>query len=372
MSNAKLFPWSSFVWIALTLPTLPALAHDNDNNNGNGNGNGQTVYESKVLVSNGGIPANFTDPNLINGWGVAFNPNGFVWVNAADAGKSVLYDGNGQPQSLVVTVPGPGGGEGNPTGIVFSGGMDFVVSNGTTNGPARFLFATEQGTIAGWAPNVNATNAIQAVDNSSKKAHYTGLALSGNGTTHLLYAANFSQARIDVFDGTFKSVSVPGGFTDSKLPKLYAPFGIQAIGGDIYVTYAKQEEEGGDEEEQGAGLGIVNVFDPEGHLIRRIATRGPLNAPWGIALAPASFGGFGGALLIGNLGDGTINAFGPRSGKFLGALSGADHKPLHVDGLWGMQFGNGISGQETNSLFWAAGPNDESDGAYGVISAVSK
>ncbi|WP_129778049.1 TIGR03118 family protein [Peristeroidobacter soli] len=370
MSTVKLFPWSSFAWIALTLPTLPALGHDDYNNDGNGRG--QAVYESQVLVSNGGIPANFTDPNLINAWGVAFNPNGFVWVNAADAGKSVLYDGNGQPQSLVVTVPGPGGGAGNPTGIVFSGGMDFVVTNGTTNGPARFLFATEQGTIAGWAPNVNATNALTAVDNSARKAHYTGLALSGNGTTHLLYAANFSQARIDVFDGTFKAIDVSGGFADPKLPKLYAPFGIQAIGGDIYVTYAKQEEAGGDEEQQGAGLGIVNVFDPQGTLIRRIATRGPLNAPWGIALAPASFGGFGGALLIGNLGDGTINAFGPRSGKFLGSLKGADRQPLHVDGLWGLQFGNGISGQQTNALFWAAGPNDESDGAYGVISAVSK
>ncbi len=147
-------------------------AEDHDD----GNGRGRAVYESKVLVSNGGIPANFTDPNLLNGWGVAFNPNGFVWVSAEGSGKSVLYDGNGQPQSLVVAIPGPGGAAGSPTGIVFSGGADFVVTNGTTNGPARFLFATEQGTIAGWAPNVNATNALTAVDNSSRERglHRTG------------------------------------------------------------------------------------------------------------------------------------------------------------------------------------------------------
>ena len=373
MSVAIPRPWSSVACAVLTLTTFAAIAHDDqDGNSNNGNNHPRSVYESHVLVSNGGLPANFTDPNLINGWGVAFNPTGFVWVNAADAGKSVLYDGNGQPQSLVVTIPGPGGAAGNPTGIVFTGGSDFVVSNGTTTGPARFLFATEQGTIAGWAPNVNATNALTAVDNSSSDAVYTGLALSGNGTTHLLYACNFSKARIDVFDGTFKAVDVPGGFADPKLPKQYAPFGIQAIGGDVYVTYAKQEEPGGDEEEQGPGLGVVNVFDPEGHLLRRIATHGTLNAPWGIALAPASFGFFGGALLIGNLGDGTINAFGLRSGKFLGRLRGADNRAIHVDGLWGIQFGNGILSQPTNSLFWAAGPNDEEDGAYGVIEVVTK
>jgi uncharacterized protein (TIGR03118 family) len=364
MSTASLIARSGLACAAFTLTTLPAIAHDDDSN---GNGRARSVYESKVLVSNGGLPANFTDENLINGWGVAFNPTGFVWVSSEDAGKSVLYDGNGQPQSLVVTVPGPGGAEGNPTGIVFSAGTDFVVSNGTTMGPARFIFATEQGTIAGWAPNVNATNALEAVDNSKQGAVYTGLALSGNGTTHLLYACNFSKARIDVFDGTFKSVDVPGDFDDPNLPSSYAPFGIQAIGGDIYVTYAKQEQPGSDEEEAGAGLGIVDVFDPQGHLIRRIASHGPLNAPWGIALAPASFGDFGGALLVGNLGDGTINAYGPRSGKFLGRLRGANNRPIHVEGLWGIQFGNGILGQPTNSLFWAAGPNDETDGAYGVI-----
>jgi uncharacterized protein (TIGR03118 family) len=328
-------------------------------------------YENHVLVSNGAVAADFTDPNLINGWGVAFNPTGFVWVSAQGSGKATLYDGTGKPQALVVTIPGVGDEAGEPTGIVFSGGTDFVVSNGTTSGPARFIFATEGGTIAGWAPNVNATNALTAVDNSGSDAVYTGLALSGDGVTHLLYAANFSQARIDVFDGTFKPVQVPGGFTDHHLPKSYSPFGIQAINGDIYVTYAKQEEAGGEEEVQGPGLGIVNVFDPQGHLIRRIVTGGALNAPWGLTLAPASFGKFGGALLVGNLGDGSINAYGPLSGRFLGTLRDLNGRRIRAEGLWGMAFGNGINAQQTNALFYAAGPNDEVDGAYGVITAVT-
>jgi len=348
---------------SLTLSAGSVLAHDNDHE--------RLAYRNDVLVSNGAIPAPFTDPNLINAWGVAFNPTGFVWVNDADSGKSTLYDGTGKPQALVVSVPGPGGAMGHPTGIVFSAGADFVVTNGTTNGPARFIFATEDGTIAGWAPNVNATNALTAVDNSLSAAVYTGLALSGNGTTHLLYAANFRSGQVDVFDGTFKPVALDGGFKDPRLPRGYSPFGIQAIGGDIYVTYAKQDDSG-DEEVQGPGLGIVNVFDPQGHLVRRVATRGVLNAPWGLALAPASFGEFAGALLVGNLGDGHLNAFGPRTGKFLGTLRGLDHRAIHVDGLWGIAFGNGVAAQPTNSLFYASGPNDEEDGAYGVISVVSK
>lgn len=328
------------------------------------------AYTNDVLVSNGTIPANFTDPNLINGWGVVFNPTGFVWVSDADSGKSTLYDGTGKPQTLVVSIPGVGGEPGHPTGIVFSGGADFVVTNGTANGPARFIFATEDGTIAGWAPNVDAANALTAIDNSASESVYTGLALGGDGTTHLLYAANFHSGKVDVFDGTFKPVEVPGGFVDPKLPPGFAPFGIQAIGGDIYVTYAKQDESGEDEV-AGPGLGYVDVFDPDGNMIRRIASRGALNAPWGLALAPASFGLFGGALLVGNLGDGRIHAYGPITGALLGTLRGVDRHTIQVDGLWGIAFGNGVNGQKSNSLFYASGPNDEADGAYGVINVAT-
>ena len=278
MSNATVSMRVRIVSAALALVTCAAVADDQDSH-------ARQSYHNQVLVSNGALPANFVDPNLVNGWGVAFNPQGFVWVSAEDTGKATLYDGTGSPQTLVVTIPGPNGEMGHPTGIVFSGGTDFIVGNGTTNGPSRFIFATENGTIAGWAPNVNALNAFTAVDNSDAEALYTGLALGGNGETHLLYAANFRGARIEVFDGTFKAVQVDGGFVDTRLPQGYAPFGVQAINGDIYVTYAKQDETG-EEEVQGPGRGFVDVFDPDGHLIRRVASRGVLNAPWGSRSRP--------------------------------------------------------------------------------------
>jgi uncharacterized protein (TIGR03118 family) len=352
---------------SMTIVAAGALAHDD---------RPEQFYRNTVLASDGALRANFTDEHLKNAWGLAFNPTGFAWVADEDANVSTLYDGNGQPsppvpQPLVVEIPGPDATKGNPTGIVFSGGPDFVVSKGGVSGPARFIFATEQGNLAGWAPNVDATHAVFVPKDpaDTDEAVYTGLALSGNGTTHLLYAANFLQGRIDVFDGTFKHVSVPGRFRDSHLPARFSPFGIQAINGDLYVAYAKQDESG-EEEVQGQGLGLVDVFDPDGRLLRRVATRGVLNAPWGLALAPASFGKFGGALLVGNLGDGTINAFGPLTGKFLGSLRDRNNRRLHIDGLWGLQFGNGVFALKTNQLFYTAGPNDEENGAFGVITAV--
>jgi uncharacterized protein (TIGR03118 family) len=356
--------------LILGLCAVAATAHDDERNGGFRH----QAYSNHVLVSDGNIQADFTDPNLVNGWGIAFNPNGPVWVSDADTGKSTLYDGTGKPQPLVVTIPGVGGENGAPTGIVFAGGNDFVVSmttaSGTVSGPARFIFATEDGTIAGWAPNVNLTSAI-TVPTAATNANYKGLALSGNGTTHLLYAADFRNNRVDVFDGNFKPVARQGAFVDPMLPRGYAPFGIQAIGGDVYVTYAKQDS-AGDDEIAGPGFGFVDVYTADGMLLGRLASRGVLNAPWGMALAPASFGDFGGALLIGNFGDGTINAFDPRDGRFLGSLRDQAQRRIRVDGLWGMAFGNGVSAQKTNSLYYAAGPNDEENGVYGVIEAVAK
>jgi uncharacterized protein (TIGR03118 family) len=359
---------------SLMLATSAIAGAPHDDNDGRHFDFRPQAYSNHVLVSDGNVAADFTDPNLRNGWGVAFNPNGFVWVSDNHAGKSTLYDGTGKPQSLVVTIPGVGGEAGAPTGIVFSGGADFVVSvmtpTGTVSGPARFIFVTEAGTIAGWAPTVNPTNAI-AVPTPATNASYKGLAFSGNGTTHLLYATDFRNARVDVFDGMFKPVMKPGAFVDPFLPKGYAPFGIQAINGDIYVSYAKQDSEG-EEEVTGPGLGFVDVYSPDGVLQGRLASRGALNAPWGMALAPASFGDFGGAVLVGNFGDGTINAYDPRSGRWLGALRDQYQRRIRVDGLWGIAFGNGISAQKTNALYYAAGPNDEENGAYGVIEPVGR
>lgn len=338
---------------------------------GNADGN---FYQQRNLVSDGFVPADNTDPNLVNAWGIAFNPFGFVWVADNETGVSTLYDGAGKIQPLVVQIPGPANAsvKGTPTGIVFSGSPGFVVTQDGVSGPSRFIFATEDGVIAGWAPNVDGTHAIRAVDNSaSTGAIYKGLALSAGGSGNLLYAADFHNNRVDVFDSSFKPVALPSGaFTDSSLPADFAPFGIQAINGNIYVSYAKQDAAKSDDV-TGAGLGYVNVFDPNGHLIRRVVSNGALDAPWGMALAPAGFGEFSNRLLVGNFGDGTINAYDLATGAFVGTLKGADQQPIQISGLWGLAFGNGFAGQPVNTLFFAAGPEDEEHGLYGRIDSAS-
>jgi uncharacterized protein (TIGR03118 family) len=327
-------------------------------------------YQQRNLVSDGAIAADNKDGNLINGWGIAFNPTAFVWVADNGTGVATLYDGAGKPQSLVVQIPAPANmsGRGNPTGIVFNGSSEFVVSQGQQTGPSRFIFATEDGVIAGWAPNVDATHAIRVVDNSKTSgAIYKGLALSAAGNGSRLYAADFHNNKVDVFDAAFKPVSLASdAFADATLPAGFAPFGIQAINGDIYVAYAKQDD-AKEDEVRGQGLGYINVFDPNGRLIRRVASQGMLNAPWGIALAPAGFGKFSNRLLVGNFGDGTINAYDVATGDFVGQLQGTDGKPLQIDGLWGIAFGNGFQNQSVNTLFFAAGPGDEKQGLYGRI-----
>lgn len=329
-----------------------------------------SFYEQHNLVSDGFVAADHVDRNLINTWGIAFNPTAVVWVANNGSGTSTLYDGAGNAVPLVVQVPGPvtSADPGKPTGIVFSGTPDFAVSQGGKSGASRFIFATEQGTIAGWAPNVDMTHAVTAVDNSAKSAIYKGLALSAGGTGNLLYATDFHNSRIDVFDSKFQPVQVAGPFSDPFLPPRFAPFGIQAIGGNLYVTYAKQDADGEDDV-AGAGLGFVDVYDPNGFLLRRVAAHGPLNAPWGLALAPAGFGRFANALLVGNFGDGRINAYDLVTGRYIGRLRGADHRPIQIEGLWGLAFGNGFANQPVNTLYFTAGPNDETHGLYGSISA---
>jgi uncharacterized protein (TIGR03118 family) len=327
-------------------------------------------YQQHNLVSDGFVPADNKDPNLVNGWGVAFNPFGPVWVADNGTGLSTIYNGDGKPQPLVVQIPAPAGsgGTGTPTGIVFNGSGDFVVGNGTTSGPSRFIFATEDGVIAGWSPTVDMTHVIRVVDNSASiGAVYKAIALSAGGSGSLLYAADFHNNRIDVFDREFKPVTLAGdAFSDPGLPAGFAPFGLQAIHGDLYVSYAKQDADKRDDV-KGQGLGFVDVFDPNGHLIRRLISQGALNAPWGMALAPAGFGKFANRLLVGNFGDGTINAYDLATGNFVGRIKQADRRPVAIDGLWGLAFGNGFANQPVNTLFFAAGPADESHGLYGRI-----
>ena len=326
----------------------------------------ERFYAMTPLVSDGGVVARFNDPSLKNPWGIAFNPTAFAWVANNHTAKSTLYDGTGLPQALVVSVPGVGGAAGAPTGIVFSGSAGFVVTKNGLSGPGRFIFAGEDGTISAWAPNVDQTNAILAVDNSAGLSAYKGLALAANGQGNFLYAADFHNARVDVFDATFHRVSWAGAFVDPTLPAGYAPFNIQNLQGNLYVSYAKQDADAQDEV-AGKGLGLVNVFDANGKLIRRVATGGRLNAPWGLAMAPADFGRFSNALLVGNFGDGRISAFDARTGEFLGQLRGPDGRRLAISGLWAIAFGNGFVGQPTGTLFFTAGPNDEANGLYGRI-----
>ena len=329
------------------------------------------IYQQHNLVSDGAVAADHVDPNLVNPWGIVFNPTAFVWVANNHTGTSTLYDGFGNPQSLVVIIPPPTGSSdtGNPTGIVYYGGNDFIVSSAGTSGPSRFIFASESGTIAGWAPNVDLKHAILVVDNSASHAIYKGLALAANGTGNFLYATDFHNARIDVFDTGFHPMTMPGAFADPAIPVGFAPFGIQNLNGDLYVTYAKQDANAEDNV-SGPGLGFVDVFDANGHLIRRVATRGHLDAPWGLTVAPANFGRFSNRLLVGNFGDGAINAYDLASGAFVGRLRGPDHRPIHIDGLWGISFGNGLLQQPTDALFFAAGPSDETHGIYGSLTAV--
>jgi uncharacterized protein (TIGR03118 family) len=328
-------------------------------------GNGMS-YAATNLVSDAS-GTSFTDPNLVNAWGIAFNPQGFVWVADNATSTSTLYDGHGVPQSLVVSIPSGQAGSANPTGIVFNGTTDFVVSQSGVSGASAFLFVGEAGTVSGWSPNVNRTSAITMVDGAATGTVYKGAAIAAQGSASFLYAADFHNGKVDVFDSGFHKVAGAGGFTDPGLPVGYAPFGIQAIGSRIYVSFAKQDVQGHDEV-GGPGLGVVDVFDTSGNLIKQlISAGGALNAPWGLAMAPANFGPFSNALLVANFGDGKINAFDPTTGALLGTLSRADGSAIVIDGLWGIAFGNGLNDQPTNTLFFAAGPNDEAHGVYGRI-----
>ncbi|KVN10057.1 hypothetical protein WT09_25625 [Burkholderia stagnalis] len=322
-------------------------------------------YAVSALVSDGAVPAAHVDANLKNPWGIAFNPKGFVWVADNGTQRATLYDGNGVPQSLVVTIPPGTSGDPSPTGIVFNGTTDFVVTQGAKSGPAAFIFAGEGGTLTAWSPAVSPTAAITVFD-SGGAAVYKGLAVAGNNGANFLYATDFHNNRIDVFDRTFAKVTPAGAFQDPSLPAGFAPFGIQALGSKLFVTYAKQDAAAHDDV-AGAGVGLVDVFSPSGQFLQRFATGGPLNAPWGIALAPADFGRFSHAVLVGNFGDGMLHAFDATSGMLLGTLQQGDGSAIVEPGLWGIAFGNGLNDQPANTLFFAAGPNDEADGLYGRI-----
>jgi uncharacterized protein (TIGR03118 family) len=328
-------------------------------------------YGETDLVSDVPGAAAHLDPNLVNAWGLVAGPTTPWWVADNGTDRSTLYDGTGAAIPLVVKVPGA------PTGAVFNGGPGFVVSHEGASDPSVFLFATEFGTIRGWNPNVPlpapSTRSFNVVNRHSGGAVFKGLAIATGTEGDLLYATDFANGRVDVFDSAFNRVH-RNDFVDPNLPAGYGPFGIQAISGTIFVTYAKQDPTSPDEV-AGPGLGFVDMFDPEGQFMGRVASRHALNAPWGLAWAPSDFGRFSDDLLVGNFGDGKINAYAPEAnGGFerAGVLRGAGGVPITIDGLWALEFGTGsVASGPTNSLFFTAGPDDESHGLFGVINAAA-
>jgi uncharacterized protein (TIGR03118 family) len=321
------------------------------------------AYVINPLVSDSGTTAPSTDASLVNGWGLSAGPTTPWWASDNGTNLSTLYSGTGAKTPLTVSVPG------SPTGTVFNGNAkDFVVSQNGLSGAARFLFSTEGGTILGWTPSVNGTVAVVGADRSSVSAVYKGLATANDR----LYATDFHNGRVDVFDASFNLITTPGAFSDPKVAKGFAPFGIQALGGDIFVTYAKQDAARHDDVPV-PGQAYVDEFTPDGQLVARVVNSGkknaPLNAPWGLALAPAGFNAFGGDLLVGNFGDGRISAYAKRGNTWVykGQLRLGDGTPVAIDGLWAIAFGNGSAAGPTDSLYFLAGPSGEQHGLFGSI-----
>ena len=356
--------------VAMAGVAAPARADDGQHDGGS--------YVQTNLVSD--IPglAAHTDPNLRNPWGTSVGPGSPIWVSDNAAGVTTLYDGAGNARPLVVTIPAPPsagkGAVGTPTGQAFNTfdqtSSDFVVSEKAASGPGFFLFATEDGTIAGWNPKVDPTNAVPVVDRSTATdaagdvgAVYKGLTLVTTPAGKFLYASNFRFGTVDVFDTHFNLVN---SFTDPTIRRGFAPFGIHNIGGNLFVTFAKQKADKHDDL-AGHGNGFVDEFAPNGSLIRRFVSRGKLNSPWAVTLAPPTFGSFGGDILVGNFGDGRINVYDPSSGEFLGRLGDPEGDPIAISGLWGLRFAPATPGAGPNTLFFTAGINNEADGLFGDI-----
>ena len=320
------------------------------------------VYTITNLVTDdqGAHPAQITDPGLKNAWGLSYSPTSPFWVSSNGVGTANLYSVNPATQltakmGLVVSIPG----DGSITGQVFNSGPSF-------NGD-RFLFTSEDGTVSGWRGALGTTAETLALGSSANV--YKGAAIGTTGGNDYLYAANFRTGNIDVFKGSATAPDLSGSFIDPTLPSGYAPFNVQNLGGTLYVSYALQDADKHDET-VGAGQGYVSKFDLNGNMLGRVASAGSLNAPWGLAIAPGSFGAMAGALLVGNFGDGRIGAFDLSTDAYLGQLLDASNQPLAIDGLWAISPGNDGFAGSRQMLYFTAGPDGETHGLFGVLSAV--
>lgn len=324
------------------------------------------------MVSDQDGAAPVTDPHLVNAWGIASGPTTAFWIADNGTGLSTVYDTEGQPfpagGPLVVTIPAPaaapGGTVSAPTGIVFNSTTDFEITEDAVTEPATFIFATEDGTIAGWNAAVNPDMAIRVVDDSATDAVYKGIAIAAVGADNFVYVTDFHNNSIDAYDTSFESATLAGTFTDPDLPAGFAPFGIANIGGQLYVTYAQQDADAHDDV-AGAGLGYVDIYDPDGTLVGRFASQGVLNAPWAVIETPAEFSDFGGMIVVGNFGDGHISVF-DTNGALMGQLNDGTN-PIAIDGLWGLIVGNGGEAGDADTLYFTSGPNDEANGLFGAL-----
>jgi uncharacterized protein (TIGR03118 family) len=317
---------------------------------------GPAAAQFKVtnLVSNQAGKASHQDTQLVNAWGMAYSPTGPFWVSDNGTGVTTLYTGAGVKQTTVVTIPPASGtGLGSPTGQVYNSTLSFVVTQGTKSAAAQFIFATADGTISGWNFTVNSKTAVIAVNNPG--ADYSGLAIGVNNGANFLFAADNKNNKVDIYDGTF---ALTGSFTDNSLPAGSAPYGIQNIGGQLYVTFTNS-----------TGGGVVDIFDTAGNLVKNFATGGTLKSPWGVALAPSNFKTASNDILVGNLGDGRINIFNATTGKFIAQMKNSTKTAvISVPFLWGIMFGGGsASNGNKNQLFFTSGPNGYKNGLFGVI-----
>jgi uncharacterized protein (TIGR03118 family) len=321
------------------------------------------MYRQTNLVSDIPGVARVTDPALVNPWGMSESPSGSpVWVSDNGSDKTTFYSGDqgGSPVSQVGLVKVAGGA---PTGQVFNGTGDFVIHAAGKSAPAFFIFDSENGDITGWNPTVSPTTAKMAV--AVPGAVYKGLAIARTGLGNFLFAANFHSGQVDMFDGRFRMIAHPGLFEDPHLPPGYAPFNVAVFGDALYVSYAKQDAAMHDDV-SGPGHGFIDVYSFDGGMRRRLVSRGPLNSPWGMVLAPTGFGAFGGDLLVGNFGNGWINAFDPTTGAFAGSLLNRDGQPIAIDGLWGLIFGDKAMANP-NTLLFSAGIGGEAHGLLGSL-----
>jgi uncharacterized protein (TIGR03118 family) len=353
-----------FAWLALA-PLAPA----------------STGFLVHNLVANGGGTADFADPNLVTPWGIATSATGPFWVCNAGTGRATVYSAGttgfavGSTQAAIPLYRTAAAHGMDYTRTICTGiALNETSGFRTSAGPATVILAGRGGTLSGWSGTLNSTNGQMMVDTSAAGWIYLGLALVPTTTpTPQLYAPNFATGTVDVYDSNWKLVAMPAGaFNDAAIPGGFAPFNVEYLNGKLYVTYARQSSNpaiGGVSDLPGVGNGYVNVYDVSGKLLQRLIAQGPLNSPWGVAIAPVTFGRYGGALLVGNSGDGLVHAFDPASGALLGTLQDQNGFDIQIPGLHALKVGNGADAGDPSVVYFAAGPTGQSTGRFGNILA---